>query len=333
MSDEIWAITSYFNPMHWRRRSANYRVFREHLQFPLATVELGYDDQFDLQQDDAEILLRLTGGDIIWQKERLLNLALEALPESCRSVLWIDCDVVFQRVDLAEQISRQLDRVPLVQLFSLVHDLEPDALMNDLPTRTGIPRHSIPHRVAQGMSAADCLGKRHPGQLGVRSPGHAWAIRRELIAEHGFYDAGIVGGGDTALACAGYGVFDEVMRLNCMNQRQIEYYLAWAEPFYQSVQGKISFVEGDLLHLWHGEPSNRRWFERYGGLGPYCFDPFIDVALSDSGCWRWNTAKLALHEYVRSYFAARHEDGPLSEAALSRGERPNQEKINLGHDF
>jgi hypothetical protein len=317
MLDEIWAITSYFNPMHWRRRSANFQIFRQHLQFPLIAVELGYGDGFDLKSDDAEILLQLTGGDIMWQKERLLNLALEALPKSCSSVVWIDCDVIFQRTDLAEQIARQLERAPLVQLFSRVHDLEPDAALEDWHTRAAIPRQSIPFKLAQGMSAADCLGKHHTGQLGVRSPGHAWAVRKELIAKHGFYDSGIIGGGDEAIACAAYGVFEEVVRLEYMNQRQVDRYLAWAEPFHQSVQGNVSIVEGDLLHLWHGEPANRQWFQRHSGLQPYQFDPFIDIAHSETGCWRWNTAKSALHEYVRDYLFSRQEDEPVPEIALA----------------
>jgi len=317
MLDEMWAITSYFNPLRWRRRSANYHIFREHLPFPLLTVELGYGDQFDLQKDDAEILLQLTDGDVMWQKERLLNLALQALPESCCCVLWIDCDVVFQRSDLVRQISRQLDNTPLVQLFSLVHDLEPDAALDDWQTGCAVPRHSIPHRVAQGMSAADCLGKRHPGELGIRSPGHAWAVRRELISAHGFYDAGIVGGGDEAFACAAYGVFDEVIRLEYMNQWQIERYLAWAEPFYQVVQGNVSHIDGDLVHLWHGKGSNRQWFQRHRGLVPFDFDPRLDIVESNSGCWRWNSAKLAMHEYVRGYFAARWEDGAIPEVAVA----------------
>jgi hypothetical protein len=318
MPDEIWAITSYFNPLHWRRRSANYRIFRQHLPFPLIAVELGFGDGFDLNSDDAEMLLKLTGGDVMWQKERLLNLALEALPESCSTVVWIDCDVIFQRTDMAQQISRQIEHAPLVQLFSLVHDLEPDISLTDWrPLATPPPRHSIPFRLAQGMTAADCLGKRHPGELGIRSPGHAWAIRKELIAAHGFYDYGIVGGGDEALACAAYGVFDEVIRLEYMNPQQTQRYLAWAEPFHESVSGNVSLIEGDLLHLWHGNRPNRRFYERHSGLAPYHFDPYSDIARSDSGCWRWNTDKPALHDYVRDYFSARQEDETVPEIALT----------------
>jgi hypothetical protein len=317
MSDEIWAITSYFNPIHWRRRLANYRIFRQHLQFPLLAVELGYDEQFDLQPNDAEFLLQLFGADVMWQKERLLNRALDTLPAACQYVIWIDCDVILQKTDLADQIVRELDRAPLAQLFSLVHDLEPDALPENWKTGSAPPRHSVASRVAQGMSPADCLGKRHPGSLGIRSPGHAWAIRRDVIDRRGFYDACIVGGGDSAMACAAYGVLPEVIRLNSMNPRQISHYLNWAEDLHQSVQGDVGLVEGDLLHLWHGKPGDRRWFQRHADLAPFDFDPATDIAHDDAGCWRWNTDKPALHEYVRSYFVSRNEDRSVAEVSLA----------------
>ncbi len=75
-------------------------------------------------------------------------------------------------------------------------------------------------------------------------------------------------------------------------------------------------VEGDLLHLWHGNPGHRKWFQRHSDLQPYHFDPLVDIARSESGCWRWNTAKPAMHEYVRGYFASRCEDRLDSAVAI-----------------
>ena len=84
--DDVWAITCYFNPVGYRSRLANYRVFRRHLSVPLVTVELAYDAEFHLDRDDAEIMIQVRGGDVLWQKERLLNIALAALPRACRTV-------------------------------------------------------------------------------------------------------------------------------------------------------------------------------------------------------------------------------------------------------
>jgi len=74
---DLWAITCYFNPAGYRRKLANYRLFRQHLVIPLVAVEMGYGHDFELTNDDPDIMVQLRGGDVLWQKERLLNLALQ----------------------------------------------------------------------------------------------------------------------------------------------------------------------------------------------------------------------------------------------------------------
>ena len=105
----LWAITSYFNPVGYRRRIENYRVFRQRLTVPLVTVELSFDGIFQLQRTDADVLVQIHGGDVMWQKERLLNIALQWLPSTCEKIAWLDCDVIFARHDWAELANRALD--------------------------------------------------------------------------------------------------------------------------------------------------------------------------------------------------------------------------------
>jgi hypothetical protein len=52
--------------MGYRRRRANYRLFRERLKVPLVAVELAYGPNFELGEGDAEILMQLRGGDVLW---------------------------------------------------------------------------------------------------------------------------------------------------------------------------------------------------------------------------------------------------------------------------
>jgi hypothetical protein len=73
----IWAIASYFNPMRYQRRLVNYRAFRSQLRIPLVAVELSFDGQFELAQGDADILVQISGGAVLWQKERLLDIAVK----------------------------------------------------------------------------------------------------------------------------------------------------------------------------------------------------------------------------------------------------------------
>jgi hypothetical protein len=118
MSHEFWAITCYFNPMHWRRRLANYRLFRQHLHIPLVAVELGYDGQFELQAGDADILIQIPGRDVMWQKERLMSVALAAVPPTIEKIACLDSDVILQRADVWRQASRILERNAIAQLYS-----------------------------------------------------------------------------------------------------------------------------------------------------------------------------------------------------------------------
>ena len=76
----LWAITSYFNPAGYNTRLANYRAFRARLKVPLVTVEASFDGRVQLRAGDAEILVQRTARDVLWQKERLLNVALGFLP-------------------------------------------------------------------------------------------------------------------------------------------------------------------------------------------------------------------------------------------------------------
>jgi hypothetical protein len=304
---DLWAITCYFNPAGYRRRLANYRVFRQHLSLPLVAVELAYGPNFELDGHDADILVQLRGRNIMWQKERLLNVALQTLPSSCRKVVWLDCDVVFEADDWAERTSLLLDRFMLVQPFSYLH-----LMPCDWNPGYGRPpgselRRSVPFLIASGMPVATCIST--PSDQLKYSPGRVWASAREVLEEHHLYDACIIGGGDTTILCAAYGCFEDGVRIQHMNAQQRDHYLAWAGPFYDAVRAKIAFAEGNLMHLWHGKIEHRRYRERVEGFERFEFNPFKDIAVDRNGAWRWSSDKREMHDYVRHYFASRREDG------------------------
>jgi len=64
----MWVITSYFNPARYKRRLSNYKRFRADLGAPLVTVELSIDGMFELTSEDADILIQINGGAVLWQK-------------------------------------------------------------------------------------------------------------------------------------------------------------------------------------------------------------------------------------------------------------------------
>ena len=113
----MWSITSYYNPVRYKRRLANYRAFRENLAVPLVTVELSFDGRFELTEGDADILIQISGGAVLWQKERLLNVALKSVPSNVSNIAWLDCDVIFERSDWVDAANEQLNKYNVIQLF------------------------------------------------------------------------------------------------------------------------------------------------------------------------------------------------------------------------
>ena len=306
----LWAISSYFNPAGFRNRLRNYRVFRESLNVPLVTVEASFDGRFELGEGDADVLVQLRCGSILWQKERLLNIALSRLPPECRAVAWVDCDVLIDGEDWPSLALEALEAYRLVHLFRTRHDLPPES-NSSLPLlpdeSTGV--ESVASRIARGHATAADFGDNQAGLLGCSSRGYAWVARRGLLERHGFYDACILGGADLAILCAAVGRFElprSALRMSVAAER---HYLTWARPFHESVQSSVGYINVQLFHLWHGTRENRRVDERFEILKDANFDPTLDIAMGDQGCWVWNSNKPDLHARINAYFRSRNEDG------------------------
>jgi hypothetical protein len=311
----LWAITSYFNPLNYRSRRENYRVFRENLSVPLVTVELSFDREFQLDKSDAEILIQIRGGDVMWQKERLLNIALQSIPRDCRAIAWVDCDVVFDSPDWSDHALQALDGHALIHLYEEIYNLLRDGTLECARSAHPQPTsRSIVYKMRSGeMTLADLVG-------GFQVPfgatcGQAWASPRSVLEKHGFYDSCIIGSADRASLCAAWGEFRAAIDYLRMSSRRAEHFLAWAKPYFETVRGQIGFIPGRVFHLWHGELENRLYAARHANLEPFDFDPKLDIAIDSTGCWRWSSDKREMHALVQRYFAARDEDGVGEEAA------------------
>jgi len=301
----LWAITSFFNPSGATRRVENYRRFRAALPVPLATIELAFGEEWHLASQDADLYVPIRDGDVMWQKERLLNLLLPRLPSQCRYVAWLDADVLMADHDWPTRAAEALDRAPLVQLFSVVRYLDRAGSQREAG---GMKVASVVAEVQGGQTAAAVLERVTNRSAGAPAGGMAWAARRELLERHGFFDASVIGGGDTALACAAYGVPQVAARLHHMNPMQAARYEAWAKAFQRDVAGQVGLVDGEIQHLWHGELTARNTAERHVALVAQGFDPAVDLVPGSQGAWRWASAKPALHALLRDYFLMRGDN-------------------------
>ncbi len=304
----LWAITAYFNPAGYANRLRNYRTFRERLEAPLIAVECSFGRDFELRRGDADILVQISGGDVMWQKERLLNVALCSLPPECTAVAWLDCDIVFQDPRWSDHAVAALEAAAIVHLYRERYHPSKDTSPTEFNTASMTPTaESTVHLIRSGRCTPDLL--RHAGLASGWTNGLAWAGRRDLVEKHGLYDACILGSGDRAILGGAYGCFDDVRCGLQMNAARFDHYLSWARPFHADASGRVAGIEGAVFHLWHGELADRRHSTRHADMKKLGFDPSTDLTRNGGGAWRWNSNKPALHAHVRDYFRSRKEDG------------------------
>lgn len=306
--------------MGYRRRLSNYRLFREHLDVPLVTVECFYGERPELTEDDADVLIQIPGSDVLWQKEHLLTLALRSVPREYEKIVWLDCDVVFVNDEWPQRAAELLEAVPLVQVFGELREIRAEVLLGqsdvaeiaDLTSEPPQPpSFSFAHKFLELCSArlenTVASGRRH-GPTTRAGTGIGWAFRREVFAGTGFYNGSVIGGNDRAMVCAALGEFGTAERNWQMNAHQRDHFRAWAEPHYRTVAGQFAYLDQRVLHLSHGSLENRGYGFRHRGLTRFGFDPWRDVTADENGALRWGTPKDELHHYVREWFASRKED-------------------------
>jgi hypothetical protein len=303
----VWAITCYFNPIGYRRRLDNYRLFRERLKMPLVTVELSLNGDYHLSSGDADILVPIQGHDLLWQKERLFNIGLRFVPRQCDTIAWLDCDVIFENDDWSDRASSLLENCKIVTPFKCMYELPKDTLPEQDGSRT-LPRYSFMYAVSDGLIPQEYL--RGDVRANQRiSTGRAAVARRTLLENHGFYDSCVMGSGSRAMLCAALGRFDDAIQYLKMSPLWARHYLAWAHPFFDSVNGSVTYLNENVFHLWHGELEDRKYIERHGLLKEADFDPVKDIALDENGVWQWSRPQSEMKEYFWRYFTGRREDG------------------------
>lgn len=304
---KLCAITSYFNPMRNKYRKSNYSAFRKHLNVPLITVELSFNGHFDLVPEDADVLVQLVGGDVLWQKERLLNIALRYLPGWCSTVAWLDNDIAFLDPLWAIKAEARLAHYSILQLFTTVHDLRQGTYLDSFPYVNDYQctRQSFVFMLNKGRITLDVMRKCGCSMILGYSPGHAWAARRPILDRHGFYDALVLGSGDKAMLAAAYAQFHSLAQALCMTQKQKQHFFQWAQPYFASVQGNVGYLPGTLYHYWHGDLASRRYADRYKWFSTFDFDPTVDIATDELGCWCWASDKRQMKRHVTEYFKSR----------------------------
>ena len=114
----IKIICSYFNYYNDPERKSNYIKFRQKFEYDLITVEVAKDKSEFFIDDAIQIIAK--PENLLWQKERCFNIALENLPDTVDKIVWVDTDIIFHNKNWLEDLDKELDHKPFVQSFEKV---------------------------------------------------------------------------------------------------------------------------------------------------------------------------------------------------------------------
>ena len=315
MSSDLWSITCYFNPCRYRTKRENFDIFMDGMKKSganLLVVELAFgDEEFELPAGDN--VLQLRGGGVMWQKERLLSIAAAQLPPECRKIAWLDNDLLFDDPRWAERTSEALDRYMVVQPFSSCIRLVRGTQSYD---GGGETYESFGHcfvRVPAQARGSDFAYHGHTG--------FAWAARRELFEEVGLYEPCLTGSGDHLMA---HGFSGGMRRSPCMKRvigdqpAYLRHYLRWADKTRAVVKGRLGYIPGTLLHLWHGDLADRRYTDMNNQFMTFDFDPDRHLALDEQKLLVWSDkAPERLREWADKFFWLRREDGDPADEPIA----------------
>ncbi len=304
-SGTLWGIATYFNPAGYPNKYQNFLRFRRasaRQGLPLLVVEAAMGDRpYELSDTDADRVIRVHASAVLWQKERLFNLALAHLPDDCDMVVGIDTDILFDNDRWVADVSDALQRSLIVQPFMRAVQLPRDRTC--IPDGTPVTDdESMPGIIAWWLAN----GRPSDGRM-TGHTGYAVAARRSFLDRFGFYDRGIAGSGDAIMMGAFLGIPPHINQyIHLDHCPLLDHAASWSQSVADVVRGSVETIPGTVFHLWHGERKNRFYVERGALLTD--FDPEQDIRIDEQGCWAWATDKPKLHARIRSYFWMRDEE-------------------------
>jgi hypothetical protein len=307
----IWAVSCLFafTPSHFRIK--NYKTFRENLKkhdVKLLTVEFNPEGKFELTNEDADKLIQLSDGDIMWQKERLINIGIDNLPTDTDIVLVLDTDIIFSHEDMIERIKKSMEQYKVVQCYSRTMQLNPlITLLKDKLNYFNIDnsKEYFFHGINRQSYMSGFFGDQKHGDIGL-----AWAYRYETIKQIKMFEMNIIGSGDNATMSALLRQFKSHMIAGTANS-----WFLYADMIRKYVEVKdVNYLKDTIVYsLYHGEIESRGYRNRHDILTRHDFDSTKHLIVNEGLPFKFtDDVSPLLKEEIKQYFINRKENESLS---------------------
>lgn len=296
----IAVVCCYYNPCGYQSKLNNFLKFYHKLSKQIdriQIVELSYNHLESLPLPDNLNSLKVSSDSVLWHKENLLNIGIDALiKEGYNYIAWVDSDVIFENSFWVKDTVECLKRNNLCQIFSIC----------EKPHQTHSTFH--PSCVRSWLETGSILPSSQPYHTG-----YAWAAKSSVLSQCKLYDKAITGGCDSLiwLGCfSNQYNFSEILSQHPIDSLDTtEYildYIKWSQSWSKLINNKISHIYCNIKTLYHGEASNKQYISRYKILEKYSYNPLKDLTYNKNGVLESNNK--ALHRDIFNYFKDRKED-------------------------
>jgi hypothetical protein len=259
---EKFTICSYyFNFKNDIRQKDNLIKFLEQFSEYYENMVIGivdYDD-IDFELPCKSIKIKGDCNNKIWSKEILINKVIDEI--DTEYIMWIDADLIYQKLDWLKNIDSIVGDNDFVQLFENINYL------NEKGELTNTYKSIILGCENDKPNIDSLLIKNY-------KPGGAWLGKTSILKENKLFEKMYVGGGDTIFV---YGLFG-VNNGHTLSQvgegsKQIQNEaIEWINNFGNY---KVGYLKETINHLYHGDIKDRNYIGRYKELSR--FKEFIEL--------------------------------------------------------
>jgi len=234
-----------------------------------------------------------------------MTLGINRLPHDAQHIVTADADIKWRNAGWATKTIHALDLYPVVQPWSVVHDLGPN---NELLAsyKSFASQYHAGHPVVPTFDTKTLQLTNSP--YDYPHPGFAWGWLRSILDMiGGLFDIGGVGAGDHHMALGLIGDAEMSMPPGT-NKNYHDAVMTWQERACAQVNKKIGFVDELIDHPFHGRKVDRGYNARWGMFLKYDFDPHRDLKRNTYGVVEFSGSNPPLEREWARYMTSRNED-------------------------
>ncbi|MEY4701668.1 MAG: hypothetical protein RL326_1855 [Pseudomonadota bacterium] len=287
LSKNTAIITCYFNPANLPTVEREYRRFMREVEWwegECFSAELAFPGQ-EWPSPSAFIQLRAGENQMLWQRERLLNLIVERLPSSYDTIAVIDPTILLLNGSALAKAELLLATANVVELCRDVHSVDERGEV------VATYRKDV-----RSEGESDELACAQPrGTLTV-----GFLARRGVFP---LYDRCVYGFGQALTGAAWRGT--ELSSV-VVSPHERAHYKTWATQAFSRVRGRVTSIEGACITSCSAAGESTLLERRENGNPKLEFDPSRHIGIDEHGLLVWQEgAPLRLMDEVRDNLSAR----------------------------